>query len=123
VEGGQSLLLLGPQGTFLYTPIPFVLYIKPSYTYILMERMEPLILGLPKSRTDGTKRQPLFTWIVTKYPHGDIFPISITPLFLPCCKILSLSDIYTSFPCHPRSLNMIFCRRVIFTHWAATDLE
>jgi hypothetical protein len=33
VEGGQSLLLLGSQGTYLYTPIPFALYIKPSYTF------------------------------------------------------------------------------------------
>jgi hypothetical protein len=33
VEGGQSLLLLGSQGTYLYTPIPFALYIKPSYHF------------------------------------------------------------------------------------------
>jgi hypothetical protein len=33
VEGGQSLLLLGSQGTYLYTSIPFALYIKPSYTF------------------------------------------------------------------------------------------
>jgi hypothetical protein len=30
VEGGQSLLLLGSEGTYLYTPIPFVLYINPA---------------------------------------------------------------------------------------------
>ncbi len=50
VEEGQSLLLLGSQGTYLYTPIPFALYNNPSYTFQWII-MEPLILGLPQSDT------------------------------------------------------------------------
>ncbi len=37
VEGGQSLLLLGSQGTYLYTPIPFTLYINPAVHFKWIE--------------------------------------------------------------------------------------
>ncbi len=49
--GGPIPAPLGSSGYISLTPIPLALYIKPSYMYILMDRIEPLILGLPKSRT------------------------------------------------------------------------
>ncbi len=68
--GGPIPAPLGSSGYISLTPVPFALYIKPSYVYILMDRMEPLILGLPKSRTMIPPQKFINRGVIT---HENLF--------------------------------------------------